>query len=220
MDSCYFLHVNRTAGRFLLDYVIQPIRDVKQSPAKEFIVPPYIGEKWTHWGWSNSIKESTYIVSCLRDPVEVPLSYFLAFSGMKTKEDFFKNKINELANLQSKNFITWEDNIVDPLKTITLDKDLIIERLNKVSLLMETKTISFNNAKIIAERILSDIGCMHTMPFINFPENDTDKFRTDGVKELYESLTQSEIDYIKEINYMDIELYEAGKQLFWDPNIN
>ena len=63
MDSCYFLHVNRTAGRFLLDYVIQPIRDVKQSPAKEFIVPEYEGEKWTHWGWSNSIKDSTYVIS-------------------------------------------------------------------------------------------------------------------------------------------------------------
>ena len=46
-------------------------------------------------------------------------------------------------------------------------------------------------------------------------KEDTNKYRNNGVKEFCNSLTEKEIFKIKEINYMDVELYEAAKNLFY-----
>ncbi len=52
----------------------------------------------------------------------------------------------------------------------------------------------------------------------NNKKEDTNKYKNNGVKKFCDSLTKEEILKIKKINYMDVELYEAAKNLFYKFN--
>ena len=131
--------------------------------------------------------------------------------GINNKNDFFSRvRLND--NIQSKGFIRWEDNMVNPEAKVDFNKDLILSRLNRVNLVLDSKDINIKNYNKIREKIYSDLS----IPVISYPEKeDTTEFKTPGVQEFYDSLTEEEINIIKEINYMDVELYEAAKSLFF-----
>jgi hypothetical protein len=96
---------------------------------------------------------------------------------------------------------------------VEFDKDLIMSRLKRVNLLIDSKDVSVETCDKIREKIASDLGVLYVKPYGN--EQDTNNFKTNGSKEFYQSLTKEEIDLIKNINYMDVELYEAAKSLFF-----
>jgi len=212
MKSFYHLHVSRTNGRFFHRYILKDILQASKSEDTKFLIPEVIPENWTHHGWNNLISDDTYIICALRDPVEAIVSYNLAFSAIVDKEDFF-NRIDLVTNIQSRSFIEWKNNKVDPHEDVELNKDLILSRLNRVNLLIDSKDININTYNKIKRKITDDLGFSDVKYFDDL--EDTDQFMSYGVKEFYESLTEEEINKIKEVNYMDVELYEAAKSLFF-----
>jgi hypothetical protein len=214
MESFYFLHVNRCSGRFFHRYFLKSFREEINKNNKEFIRPKTDIKGWTHWGWSSEIKESTYVMCILRDPILQFISYHVAFSNVKNKHDLLYN-INLINNLSARNFLNWEDNKVNPSININFDKDLIFKRLSRVNLLINSDDVNINTLDKINKKISLDFNT----PEIFLKKNilDTDDFRSSGVKEIYESLGENELYLIKEYNSIDIELYEKAKKLFWKP---
>lgn len=212
MKSFYHLHVSRTNGRFLHKYVLKDILQASKSHDKKFLIPEVIPENWTHHGWNDLIDDDTYIICSLRDPVEAIVSYNLSFSAIVNKEDFF-NRINLVTNIQSRSFIRWEKNKVDPHEDVELDKDLILSRLRRINLLIDSKDINIDSYSKIKKKIADDLD----FSGIGYPENlqDTNDFRGYGVERFIDSLTHEEIEAIKEANSMDVALYEEAKNLFY-----
>lgn len=212
MNSFYHLHVSRTNGRFLHKYVLKDILQASKLYDKKFLIPDVIPESWTHHGWNDLISDDTYIICALRDPVEAIVSYNLSFSAIASKEDFF-NRINLVTNIQSRSFIRWENNKVDPHEDVELDRELILSRLRRINMLIDSKDINISNYNKIKSKIAGDLGFTD----IDYIENleDTNDFRGRGVNEFIDSLSVEEIAKIKEVNYMDVELYEEAKNLFY-----
>jgi len=212
MKSFYHLHVSRTNGRFLFEYVLKDLIKYSKTQEIDFLWPEVIPDNWTHHGWNNLISDDTYIICALRDPVEAIISYNLSFSAILNKEDFF-NRIDLVTNIQSRSFIEWTNNKIDPHKDVELDRDLILSRLNRVDMLIDSKDININTYNKIKKKIASDLGFNDIQYFDNL--EDTNDFRSNRVKEFYDSLNSEEINKIKEANYMDVELYEAARSLFF-----
>ena len=213
MKDFYYLHLSKTSGRFLRRYVLNDLIVMARNPENKipYLWPETPVDDWTHHGWHDLISENTYLICSLRDPVEVIISYLMHHGGINNKNDFFSRvKLND--NIQSKGFIRWEDNMVNAEAKVDFNKDLILSRLKRVNLVLNSKDINIKNYNKIKEKIYSDLS----MPAISYPEKeDTLEFKTQGVQEFYDSLTDEEISFIKEINYMDVELYEAAKSLFY-----
>jgi len=211
MKDFYYLHLGKTSGRFFRTYVLSELIKLSNDTNTRYLWPETDLEDWTHHGWHNLISDETYLICSLRDPVEVAVSYIMHHGGIKDKNDLF-NQMAMHDNIQSKGFITWENNIVQFKSKVDFDKDLILSRLKRVDLVIDSKDINIKNYNTIKKKIASDIS----MPFVSYLEKeDTLDFKTPGVKELCESLTEEEIEIIKSINYMDVELYKAAKGLFF-----
>jgi hypothetical protein len=212
MKSFYHLHVSRTNGRFLHKYVLRDILQASKSHDKKFLIPEVIPENWTHHGWNDLIDDDTYIICSLRDPVEAIVSYNLSFSAIASKEDFF-NRLNLVTNIQSRSFIRWEKNKVDPHEDVELDRELILSRLRRVDMLIDSKDINIATYNKIKKKISEDLN----FSGIEYPEDlqDIDDFRGRGVREFIESLSEEEVLKIKEVNAMDVALYEEAKNLFY-----
>jgi len=211
MKSLYYLHLNKSAGRFFYNYVICDMKRAVEKAGLEYLLPPTKIKNWTHHGWNSLITDDTYIVCSLRDPVEAIVSYRLHHSNIIDKEDFF-NRIHEATNIQSRSFVEWDDNMVDPFVPVDFNNENIINRLKRVNLVLDSKSINLSNVDSIKRKIAEDLGIKDVLYSLR---EDTDEFRTPGVKEFCDSLTKEEIDIIKEVNYMDVELYEAAKSLFY-----
>jgi len=213
MKDFYYLHLSKASGRFFRRYVLDDLIVLTRHADNnmKYLWPETPVDDWTHHGWHDLISENTYLICSLRDPVEVIISYLMHHGGVNNKNDFFSRvRLND--NIQSKGFIRWEDNMVNPEAKVDFNKDLILSRLNRVNLVLDSKDINIKNYNKIREKIYSDLS----IPVISYPEKeDTTEFKTPGVQEFYDSLTEEEINIIKEINYMDVELYEAAKSLFF-----
>ena len=219
MKNYYYLHVSKTAGRFFYRYVLKDIISYSESSdiGPKYLFPKHVGSNWTHHGWHDLISDDTYLMCSLRDPVEAIVSYKMHHNNVKNKAQFFKT-IDQVNNIQSRSFLHWDDNKVKPGGEVHFDKELILSRLNRMNLVLDSKDININTYNDIKKKIVSDLRIKDVS--YNFQKADTDEFRTYGVKELCESLTEAEKDRIKEVNYMDVELYEAAKSLFFPIEYN
>jgi hypothetical protein len=213
MKDFYYLHLSKASGRFFRRYVLDDLIVLTRHADNnmKYLWPETPVDDWTHHGWHDLISENTYLICSLRDPVEVIISYLMHHGGINNKNDFFSRvRLND--NIQSKGFIRWEDNMVNPEAKVDFNKDLILSRLNRVNLVLDSKDINIKNYNKIREKIAFDLS----IPFeLDIKKEDTLEFKTPGVQEFYDSLTDEEISFIKEINYMDVELYEAAKSLFY-----
>jgi hypothetical protein len=211
MKSFYYLHVPKAAGRAFFKYILKDLVENTELN-KRYLFPESNDITYTHHGWHNLISEDTYLICSLRDPVEAIISYRMHHGGLKDKGHLF-NTINEISNLQSKSFLSWSDNKADPEKDVALDREIILSRLKRIDLLIDSKKLDSSAVNAIRSKIASDLGAKN-IQYASIYE-DSDEFKTNGVKEFCDSLTKEEIDIIKEVNYMDVELYEAAKSLFF-----
>lgn len=212
MKSFYYLHVSKAAGRFLYEYVLSDLINITRDTDTPYLFPKSKDLNWTHHGWNNLISDDTYIISSLRDPVEAIVSYRMQHGGLTDKDHLFAS-INQITNIQSRSFIEWENNTIDPEQDVEFDKDLILSRLNRIDFLLDSKDINIKTYNKIKRKIADEVGIKN----VGYTHGlyDTDIFKTNGVKEFCDSLTKEEIDIIKEVNYMDVDLYEAAKSLFF-----
>lgn len=210
MKSFYYLHVPKASGRVFFKHVLKDLVESQELNTR-YLFPKSDDITHTHHGWHDLISSDTYLISSLRDPVEAIVSYRIHHGGLDSK-DHLLSTLGKVTNLQSKSFMTWEGNRVEPESKIELDRELILNRLRRVNLLLDSKDINIKNFNKIKERIAKDLGSIEK--YYEDIKEDTDEFRTAGVKKFCESLTKEEIDLVKEANYMDVELYEVAKSLF------
>ena len=214
MKSYYYLHVSKASGRFFHYYIIDEI--VRQSMDSKndikYLLPASKEPGWTHHGWHDMISDDTYLICSLRDPVESMVSYILHHIELKDREHFFK-VMDNINNIQSRSFLNWKNNEVSHTDKVEFNRETIMSRLRRINLLIDSKDVGMETCDKIRSKIAYDLGIKYTKP--DNDEPDTNKFRTKGTKEFCDSLTEEEIDLIKKANYMDVELYEAAKSLFY-----
>ena len=213
MKNYYYLHLSKTSGRFFFENVLRELtfNSNAYDDSAKYLYPEAPFPNWTHHGWLDLISDDTYLICSLRDPVEVAISYIMHHGGIDDRNNLL-DVVVKFNNLQSKGFIRWPDNMVDPKAHVDFDKELIISRLKRVNLVLDSKDININTYNTIKKKIVSDIF----IPNVDYWEQEEPVgISTPGVKEMCDSLTEEEIDMIKEVNYMDVELYEAAKSLFF-----
>lgn len=229
-DSFYFLHIRKTGGRF---YIHAYLNQIKETIIKENI--KYLDDRVglsDHSQWRDDINNSTYITSIIRDPVEHVISFYshktLLDDGGRvpkqkqqelTKKEFFDwytEKQNLLRNYQSKNFINstiMGTEKINPYQNNEINKKDLLDRINQVALLVKSTTLTNENIPIIQNKILDDLGIKDK--YIDPKKVIQSDFENPYSKNLYNSLTNKEKEYIRSISDIDSEIYET-ETLFWN----
>jgi hypothetical protein len=96
-------------------------------------------------------------------------------------------------------------------------KDEIMNRINRIDLFIKSDVMKdLKNAVVIKEKIMSNFG------FENYRDdhkiNILPDFNNSYSQQLYNLLTEDEIEEIRQYNWLDSEIYN-NQELFWDPNI-
>jgi hypothetical protein len=222
-DSFYFLHIPKTGGSYFNEYISSQLKNIEILPTKD-----------KHSGWSDLIKESTYIFSIIRDPIMFACSIYshvicekagllkdnqpILIQDFKSinldKKYFFKwlNFNQWIYNAQSKSFLHSSTNdkyIIDDMiqKYIfnkNVDKELLYTRLNRVNLLIRHEDL-YDSQKIY-EKICKDLGINCEGQIII----DRDTFSNKASKSLYTSLTESDKAILEEMFALDMEIYHSN----------
>lgn len=219
-NKFYFLHINKTGGRYIRESVIYPIIKQLNENGIEHIV-----ESHSHSGWHSKIDDKTYVMSVLRDPVEQAVSLYAHKISLNnqgflkneydknqlTKKDFFDwmKNLDLYPNFQTRNFLCDEfylkrDHPKNKNNTnIVFDSNILQTRKNKVNLFLSMENIDGREIEI-QEKIFLDLGIdgktvssKKRIDFFN-PESKT----------LYDKLNKEEKEFILEYNSIDNDFYK------------
>lgn len=235
-SSFYFMHIAKTGGRHILDSLIIPIYDsIKIDNKIDIIYSSHLKESdprfslkdkfQRHACWKSEIKDDTYVVTILRDPVETIVSIFSQMYQFNNNNLTAKDKVidkNKFIDIDKSLFLEWltKDNIHHnfQFKNFTrtnnefLSNEIGRERVKSTSLLLDFKHIGNNDYVNKAyNRICLDLG-IHQAYDLNISLND-DLFNPLS-RILFEKLDSSDIDLIRDIMSLDVELYESN-ELNW-----
>jgi len=231
-NSFYFLHIPKTDGRRFIDSIVIPLQN--NNTELNFIggeLGFHVREKSNpHQGWVKSIDQKTYIVSILRDPIERAVSYYIfimmqkikaieGFSKYKkvvfSKDQFIKyiKEQKDMHNLSSKMFlhhipsqkdrgILFDDISIKLPESV----DLIMERAQRINLLIRSDTFKGLNRQDLFNRITSDIGISSIPCFGISPEIESEYTEKES-KELYLSLNDSDKSALRQYFDLDYEIY-------------
>jgi hypothetical protein len=171
-------------------------------------------------------------MSCFRDPVKRTVSHYAYYKnggqngpipiGVPSFIDWVKQNEQILSNYQCKNFIYTKKNLhlnpfnpdgIDPdFLNISIDKDIINQRLSKTNLLLKNSQLNYNTCISVMDKILSEFSIK--FKFFIDGEKQYDHNVTDGAKEIFNNLKSTEIKYIYEINNLDSEIYFTDSLYF------
>ena len=201
--NIYFIHIAGTGGRSLKEYVLNPLLNKNAK---------IVGK---HNGWSNSINDSTYIISIFREPVKHACGFYLHFLykkkyGTDIKKLFLEHYRNSesLYNFQSKNFIiagqafNYGTGKYFNSDIIEIDEDLLEKRVSRIDLLI-SQDLLFHDIQYVANILAEDLD-LHRIQIDN-----VDKYKhVNGMSaDLYNSLTENEKEEIKRYNSIDYKIY-------------
>jgi hypothetical protein len=120
-----------------------------------------------------------------------------------------------ISNYQIKNFLykrtNFNQNPFDPrgtdpdFLTIKIDKDLAIDRVKRVNILLKDTQLNYQTCNMVIKKILKDFNIKNS--FYIDKEKEYDHNITKGSVELYNSLTKQDIDYLYNLNNLDSEIY-------------
>jgi hypothetical protein len=245
MKDLYFLHVPKTGGHYLNrkilahsesvlktkyhndletrsghggwvdisddSYVISAIRDPAYRTVSHFAYFPALLQKERY----EEDSDRKYVRSL--------------FEWVDEKKDF-------IANYQSKNFLfgrpvpkefkIFEDEFFlhekGFLSIKDIDKDLLYERLNRTNILLRSTQLNDANTSLIADQVALDAGISHNpcrcgrteMPVIAEPMDEPDNANKVS-RDIFNRLTEKEIEYLREISSIDYEVY-MNDTLFWN----
>jgi hypothetical protein len=224
-DSFYFLHVQKTGGRNYMYNFLTPIKDIMITSNIHWLNTQPYGS--AHNQWLEQISDLTYVTCTFRDPCEQIISVYVHDESFKSdpsvsKEKFFnwfkdsqENKSAYYINYQSKNIVSPP---IDEMGNSTIfnhnkiTKEHVLNKISKMSLFIKPEILTKNNQKFIQNKILSDLGIKNAIvKNLEWKENE---YRNSSSKDIYNSLTNKEKEYIRSINYIDAEIYET-EHLFW-----
>jgi hypothetical protein len=92
-DNIYFLHIHKTGGHYILNNIINPVRDIFKEQNKKILTG--------HLCWK-PVKENTYVITSLRDPVKRTISHFEHIVK-------YDNDNNELISNSINSLMSWID---------------------------------------------------------------------------------------------------------------
>lgn len=223
----YFLHIPKTGGRYVKTYILSQLRNKLNV----------IGTEERHSGWIKEIDEETYLFSIIREPVEFVCSLYAHIVSEKAgllkleviestmKESLYDNVINIhldkeylfkwlqvnkwTYNMQSKHIINGStpgkniiDNIVQKYQfTNDIDKELLYTRLNSINTLIRQN--SLYDPEVVVKKISEDLN----IKMAGETQKDKSTFHNMASSNLYNSLTEKEKDYIRELFSIDVEIY-------------
>lgn len=228
------MHIAKTGGRHVLNSIIKPIySNIKKAGKQQIIYPTDLKESdpnfsldskfQRHGCWRKEIDKNTYVVSILRDPIETVVSIFSQMY-QEHNGNFIEEKIidkNKFKEVDKNEFIKWLTenkhynnfqfkNFSNPVE---VDFDIIgRERVKRTNLLLDFKHIGNNDYLEKAyNRICLDLDIEMIYPV--FIEKNEDFFNPLS-KIIYSSLDKQDIDLIRGIIDIDIQMYES-KDLNW-----
>jgi hypothetical protein len=179
-DSFYFLHTPKTAGRFFTHNIVVPLDPIllKNGVHNFYDRNTYVA----HQHWAPFITDSTYIVNLFRDPIPHTVSAYCHFTMLShdaqrkvpvgderyskhSMFDWLDKYEHSLSNFQSKSLLLSElgnnvktyfdsQNMIECVPTTTA----VMEKINKVSLFLNSEDLAFSNVKKIHNKILDDFS--------------------------------------------------------------
>jgi hypothetical protein len=234
-NSFYFLHIPKTGGRLFFYNVLFPLKDIfVESNIKELNILKINGlRKYSdHSQWKKEIDSSTYVSSIFRDPCKHMVSLYTHSQTVSRDQLVFRNNdINKntlfdwleqnedgAKNYQSKHLILPtvikdENGYKQFLNNEIITKDNVLDRIDRLSLLIKPEDLSENNIEKIQNKILLDLK-IPDKKITNRPYN-FQEYSNSQSKEIYETLTKKEKEKIKLINNIDCEVYET-QSLFYN----
>jgi hypothetical protein len=191
-----------------------------------------VSGKERHSGWSKVIDDETYILCFLRDPVKLACSLYAYFQLEKidpkihieggkdyvtkeiaqnlviNKEDFLKwiEHATDWHNIQAKNFLI-SDNLLENIRSVKIDKELLYNRLNRVNLLVKSDHMKKWGAKNVLLQLSYDL---HRAIYPQSYE-DSHKYSNPASLNLYRSLTDEDKEFVLKFFDIDNEIYNSDK---------
>jgi hypothetical protein len=218
-NKFYFLHIQKTGGRHLMNNVIYPIMEQLNKNGIKNIVKDHL-----HTAWHSEIDEKTYVVASLRDPVEQAVSLY-AHVLLLNSQGFLKNRYDD-KKLTKKDFYEWLKSQDDypgfqaksflcdefffkrehpkskPYVSIEFNENLLNFRKNQVNLFLNNNNISGRELEI-QNKIFLDLGINGT----TVSKKNSESFFNDDSKILYSKFTEKEKEILKKYNSIDNNLY-------------
>lgn len=224
-NSFYHLQIAKCGGTYLNNMIIHQLFNILKNNNISYIDGEY------HLGWKKI--ENNYVVSSLRDPVKRTVSHYAYYKNGGQNGPIPENvpnfmnwvEINKdfISNYQVKNFLYTKKNFdlnpfnptagLDPdFLTIEIDKDLAIDRIKRVNILLKDTQLNYQTCNTIIKKILRDFNIKDSFYVDN--EKKYDHNITKGSIELYDSLTKQDIDYLYNLNNIDSEIYFSQSLYF------
>jgi hypothetical protein len=217
ITNIYGLHICKTGGRFYHSSVLKPV--VHSAERK---IPMIEGGHPGHYGWHKGIGHNTFIVAGIRDIVKQKCSLFVDIGvgekGSNREFDFSKETFlkwvassHHAQNNMSKHFF-YSEPIANygmyldprPMK----DLNIILERAARVNLYYDIDE-DFTTAAL--SKKLSDALGIEYRPNIN--ANTLPVGENPQSKALYDSLDESEKEFIRGVAFLDYQLYKFIKDI-------
>lgn len=216
-NSFYHLQIAKCGGTYLNNMIIHQLFNILEKNNIHFIDGEY------HLGWKQI--ENNYVISSLRDPVKRTVSHYSYWKNGGQNGPIPENipsfmvwvdrNKDFISNYQIKNFLYQRTNFqqnpfdprgVDPdFLAIEIDKKLAIERIKSTNILLKDTQLNNQVCDIVMKKILKDFNLNDSFYIDN--KKIYDHNITKGSKELYESLTKQDIDYLYNLNNIDSEIY-------------
>ena len=238
LNKFYFNHIPKTGGRFINDIIVKSYsKKIYQVGPKEKIdTDKYDASDIIsgHLGIEpNKIFNNINTIVCLRDPIKRLVSHYCQFTNFKKDnaiEDFKKwilddyIDINIKSNYQSKFFTNTRDPLlleespgvigyetkefVRPGLVLIQDKpdyDIAKKYLDQSSLVLITEKLS-QSIELVSNILSVPIDHHPNLSILHKHNNKNSNI-------LFNSLSNKEIQKIKNINNIDFEIYEYAKRL-------
>jgi hypothetical protein len=215
VNNIYGLHICKTGGRFYHSSILQPVVNTAERK-----IPMIEGGRPGHYGWHNGIGPRTFIVAGIRDIVKQKCSLFVDIGVTEdkynrefdfSKETFMKwvSNSHHAQNNMSKHFF-YSEPILNygmylqprPMK----DLNTILERAARVNLYYD---IDEDFTRDALSKKLSDALGIEYNP--NIHSNDLPVGENPQSKALYNSLDESEKEFIRSVAFLDYQLYKFIK---------
>lgn len=215
-NKFYFVHIQRTGGRYLFENVINHLYKSEQV---ELLNYTQRQGDLPHNGWVTGIDDDTYVMTVVREPLELISSYYCYFEltgDCVEEEDYDKEKLFKfimknpsIHNLQSKNLFLTSNKYSDlVLKTVLYQKvdfNLLEEKIKRLNMIFTLDYLKDASVEDIANKIASD---MNIEPFFDSEFAPSfNHFSHLRAKGLYDSLTQDDKNNLTRYFEADYYLY-------------